>query len=908
MIDVLSMEISGYKIVRTLGQGGMATVYLAIQESFEREVALKVISPALSADPRFGERFLSEARIVSRLVHPNIVTVHDVGVENGQHFLSMEYVPGQELKQLYHQLSLKQRLRVIKEVAKALDYAGRKGYVHRDVKPENIMLHEEDSRAILMDFGIARSAQACSGMTQTGTAIGTPHYMSPEQARGKAVDGRSDLYSLGVVLYLLLEGRVPYDADSAVAVGIKHVSAPIPTLKSGLSRIQPVIDKVLAKDPAQRYQSGDELIADLEAISDAELEQMEALVAGVETELLLETDEDAPTVVSPRVGEIDRIRAFREEPLSAGSGIQVTTDEREGDGVGEEIDAAHEFLAVSEDERKERSLQAEGGGSAPWLLGLVAAIVIGLGLFYYRGLLPLDILSQIESLGAQAGVAGARILDSPDSGGEQNVLDDSLSLAKETGDQPQEPVNDNPVEEGEQWLAPVREPESESVEPEVDGTAMTALLESRIQQLQTALESDPAAATALATAYRDILVREADNPEAQEGLKNLRLQLTDELRRALEARDFVEARRYMDIVKTIFPQVETDPGIQELAEKLFRDETIQAQLSRAQQLLEKDALTSPDGDNALESFQEVLKLAPKNAEAHEGIRKIVKRYGRLSQSQLERGNFPRALALVEKGLLVAPRDSRLLKLRERINGGKKLQARAKALIAQAQALLVAGKLIGSGEENAHTVFHSVLTLSSEPAALLATYRTKAEAGIDEIEARLDRQLTTLIESGKLAEAESLLSAARDLYPESAAFLARQAGLEVAIQAAIEARRPKVEQILVSHTPLSSIDDPQASSLKVDRTIHIGFRYRNFQEDTSVVQAVLFDGARSLQIAQVPVIVSGKGGVKFFRIDRPVDGFADGGYNVDLLLGGERLNTATFQVDTGAGQVDASVGL
>ncbi len=875
-------------------------MYLAIQESFEREVALKVISPALSADSRFGERFLSEARIVSRLVHPNIVTVHDVGVENGQHFLSMEYVPGHDLKQLYHQLSLKQRLRVIKEVARALDFAGRKGYVHRDVKPENIMLHEEDSRAILMDFGIARSAQACSGMTQTGTAIGTPHYMSPEQARGKAVDVRSDLYSLGVVLYLLLEGRVPYDADSAVAVGIKHVSAPIPTLKKGLSRIQPVIDKVLAKDPAQRYQSGDELITDLEAISDAELEQMEAIVTAVETELVLDTDEDAPTVISPRVSETDRTRASKVEPLSAGSGILVTTGEPEGDGVSDEIATAHEFLAVSEDDRTERSLQVEGGSSAPWLLGLAAAIFIGLGLFYYRGLLPLDFLPQIESLGAQAGVAGARILNSPDSEGEQNVIDDSLSLVKETGDQPREAVNDNSVEEGDQWLAPVREPESESVEPEVDGTAMAVLPESRIQQLQTELESDPAAATALATAYRDTLAQEADNTEAKEGLKNLRLQLTDELRRALETRDFVEARHYMNVVQTAFPLAEADPDIQNLAEKLSRAETIQTKLSRAQELLEKDSLTSPGGDNALESFQEVLKLAPKNEEAHEGIRKIVKRYGRLSQAQLERGNFPQALALVEKGLLIAPQDRRLLTLRGRVNRAKKLQAQAKALMVQAQALMVAGKLIGSGEENAHTVFRSVLSLSSEPVSLLATYRTEAEAGIDEIESRLDRQLTTLIESGELVDAESLLSAARDLYPESAAFLAQQAGLEVANQAAIEASRPKVEQILVSHTPLSSIDDPQASSLKVDRTIHIGFRYRNFQEDTSVVQAVLFDGARSLQIAQVPVIVSGKGGIKFFHIDRPVDGFADGGYNVDLLLGGERLNTATFQVDTGAG--------
>src|SRR5690606_23075971 len=169
--------------IDTLGEGGMATVYLAIQESFEREVALKVMSTSLLKDPSFGERFLREARIVSRLVHPNIVTVYDLGVHEGNHYLSMEYVPGEDLKERRYELDMVQALGVVKDVARALDYAGRKGYVHRDVKPENIMLHAEDSRAVLMDFGIARATDVASGMTQTGTTMGTPHYMSPEQAK-----------------------------------------------------------------------------------------------------------------------------------------------------------------------------------------------------------------------------------------------------------------------------------------------------------------------------------------------------------------------------------------------------------------------------------------------------------------------------------------------------------------------------------------------------------------------------------------------------------------------------------------------------------------------------------------------------------------------------------------------------
>ena len=267
-----SIVIPGYKIERTLGQGGMATVYLAIQQSFEREVAVKIMSKELSSDPTFGERFLREAKIVSRLVHPNIVTVYDVGHKNGFHFLSMEYISGVDLKEQLHSISFFHIMKVIKETALALNYAGNKGYVHRDIKPENIMINEHDGRAVLMDFGIAKAFDSVSGMTQTGTAIGTPYYMSPEQAKGKEVDFRSDIYSLGVVFYQTLTGKVPFDGDSAVSIGIKHISDPIPCLPEYLSEsFQAIISKLLAKHRKDRYQNGLELIDDINKIPESSL-------------------------------------------------------------------------------------------------------------------------------------------------------------------------------------------------------------------------------------------------------------------------------------------------------------------------------------------------------------------------------------------------------------------------------------------------------------------------------------------------------------------------------------------------------------------------------------------------------------------------------------------------------------
>ena len=278
----MSVEIPGYRIIRQLGRGGMAIVYLAIQEKFDREVAVKVLSAALVADPTFGKRFLREARIVAQLSHPNIVQVYDVGVNDNIHFLAMEYLEGGELNPKLRQgLELPEIFEITKDIARALNFAHGKGYIHRDIKPENILFRLEGS-AVLSDFGIARAADSSTQMTRLGSVIGTPHYMSPEQAEGKELDGRSDIYSLGVLFYKMLTGDVPYKADSAVAIGIRHITDPVPELKGELAMFQPYLDRFLAKRPEERFQSGLEVIEYME-----ELERNESLPAGpVKTEII----------------------------------------------------------------------------------------------------------------------------------------------------------------------------------------------------------------------------------------------------------------------------------------------------------------------------------------------------------------------------------------------------------------------------------------------------------------------------------------------------------------------------------------------------------------------------------------------------------------------------------------------
>ncbi|MEM1091737.1 MAG: protein kinase [Pseudomonadota bacterium] len=276
-----SVAIPGYSVERELGRGGMAVVYSAVQESVERRVALKVMSRVLLVDTSFSERFMREAKIAANLYHPNIVAVHDVGVYDEQHYIAMEYLSGGDLAvRCGDNIQLVSTVRVVREIASALHYAHSKGFVHRDVKPENI-LFREDGSAVLTDFGIARAVNSATQMTKTGAVVGTPQYMSPEQARGKDLDGRSDLYGLGIVFYEMLMGRVPFEGSDSVAVGIQHVTEPVPRLPDKLHYIQPVLERFLAKHPDDRYQSGGEAVVDLQNLEQRLLSGEVPVVPGV---------------------------------------------------------------------------------------------------------------------------------------------------------------------------------------------------------------------------------------------------------------------------------------------------------------------------------------------------------------------------------------------------------------------------------------------------------------------------------------------------------------------------------------------------------------------------------------------------------------------------------------------------
>jgi serine/threonine protein kinase len=305
-------QIPGYRLIRKLGHGGMADVYLGVQENLQREVAIKVLVSTLFRDEQFSLRFIKEAQTAARLSHPNIITIHDIGQVGDTYFIVMEY-----LHESLHDrikkvgiVSPREALDIIKMIASALDYAHNKGFIHRDIKPDNIMFRS-DGTAVLVDFGIARAIDSTTHLTRTGMSIGTPHYMSPEQCRGEKIDGRSDIYALGVQLFELLTGSVPYKAENTAGIILKHIQDPVPRLSLELCQYQPLLDKMMAKDKEIRIASAAELVKFIEGFLIAQDHQLAPLMPAPPLATLEMPTAEQLTIPSSRVATG---MSFRKQP------------------------------------------------------------------------------------------------------------------------------------------------------------------------------------------------------------------------------------------------------------------------------------------------------------------------------------------------------------------------------------------------------------------------------------------------------------------------------------------------------------------------------------------------------------------------------------------------------------------
>ncbi|MBM3180441.1 MAG: serine/threonine protein kinase [Chloroflexi bacterium] len=266
--SLIGQTLGAYRLVERLGQGGMATVYKAYEAALGRYVAIKVLPQFFARDPNFLKRFRREAKAVAQLSHPNIVPIHSYGEEGNVIYIAMQFVEGGTLKHGRDRVfSAEEALRLLLPITRALGYAHARGIIHRDIKPSNVLL-ADGNWPVLADFGLAQMAESSTKLTGTGVGMGTPAYMSPEQGQGAKVDARTDIYSLGIMLYEMVTGDVPFHADTPMAIVIKHLSAPMPLprqVKKDIPKeVEEIILKATAKSPDNRYQSADEMATSIE--------------------------------------------------------------------------------------------------------------------------------------------------------------------------------------------------------------------------------------------------------------------------------------------------------------------------------------------------------------------------------------------------------------------------------------------------------------------------------------------------------------------------------------------------------------------------------------------------------------------------------------------------------------------
>lgn len=732
----MDLKIPGYELVRTIGKGGMATVYLAKQSVLERNVALKVMSRNLADDPEFGKRFMSEARIVSQLVHPNIVTVYDVGQFEGRYFLSMEYIDGYDLRSRKSKLDIAGKIRVIEDIARALHYAGGKGYVHRDIKPENIMFRSGDGSAVLTDFGIAKAVESDLSVTQTGTALGTPHYMSPEQAKGKEVDPRSDLYSLGIVFYQLLVGRVPYDGESAVAIGIKHITESLPVLPPGLQILQPVLDSLLSKNKEHRYPNGLALLNDLRKIDFHDLEAGASAEASRDAEL--EYSETQVSEVTDNADDTDRFTL---------TNMPVT-------------------------ERQEIQPGSRGAAFFSTIFVLLAVVFF---VYMARPTVLEPYIARAEQeikpilqLGRDIGSQISDNLPELDSGA-QPVAQDGLDGGLADSHQQTSEGENQLIQEGKVARAPdtsasdipeKQYSEDASASEQIDVPTIPSLqeLKSGIAGIKESVRVEPLLVEEYIKRHRELLEFYPDDVETLSSLADIRASYEQEIADLIEQSRFDKARSRLTVFSGLFPEVDAS-RIAYFSARIDRDEQVGLFLEQAEENIANQRISAPKGNNAIDSLLSVLQIDAENQQAINDLNNISNEFIGKAELAVKNSDIPQGLDYVNSALRAFPENPTALELKSKLQAEQRRLAQVTDALGAAKKYSELGYLYMPEGGSAYDEFVRALSLDPE--------NQTARTGLDSLIDLLSVKVWDLVGEAKFEAARVLLARPMRLMPENA---------------------------------------------------------------------------------------------------------------------------------------------
>ncbi|MEM6574060.1 MAG: protein kinase [Pseudomonadota bacterium] len=821
----VDLQIEGYELIREIGEGGMARVFLGTQLSLGREVAVKVLRSSLSGGEDFQRRFLHEGQLLAKLNHPNIVPIHDIGQQDEHFYMAMEYLQGGTLSERMKKgISVAECIRICTQVAHALHLAHSHRIVHRDMKPSNIMFRDELT-PVLTDFGIARKTDSEHRLTKTGMVVGTPYYMSPEQITGKDIDGRADLYSLGIMFYELLTGELPFKADEPLALAMQHVQESPPPLPDNISELQPVLDDMLAKDKDDRFP---DMLGFCEAIK--ELVMTEAAFAerlSGETKLFNSDQFSDPRFGSGPLRVPERVT--RDIARATGQRDAATSGQRRGSA------SAETRAATSVSGQTPAPQTAAGKGLPRWLIPAAVAGVLmiatavtlmmrggGSGLTDKQQAVVEDLLKKVD-----AHIVLERIREPADDNAVSR-LREVLTIAPDYA----------PVLERAEEVAVFFENDARNLVLQGSLTEASALadeglalaagyqplseLKAEIEAQQAAVERrrrvidlnlaaqklfsqgqliEPAADNALKS-YDAALELDPRNEAASLGRKRVQETVVAQARDALLGNNLNEAERLVALLESRFGSTSLISSVRsELDTRLLavrEAEQIDQLLAEAASLVANNSLIQPAGNSAVDRFQAVLRLNPANVQAKQGLADIASGFEQQAREALAQENYGRAVDLASAGLRAEADNTNLARIQEQATGAlDAVDREIQQSLQEAERLARSGTLLTASGPNALSAYQRVLELDAG--------NQRARTAIDSLPDEVFDRVRQLRRGSDLAAAGQLAELAATTYPADTRFVTLSEAINT--EAASQARQQRLADLLadsrqkIRRTPL-----------------------------------------------------------------------------------------------------------